>query len=70
MRFLAWALVAKEPSMPNETREARPESPKVLPAWGMPGADHPQGFMDSVGLWLTGGASLLAWTGLALWLTA
>lgn len=56
--------------MPNETHEARPESPQMLLAWGMPGADHPQGSMDGVGLWLTGGAGLLLWTALALWLTA
>ena len=56
--------------MPNETREARPESTPVLLAWGAAGGDHPQGFMDSVGLWITGGAGLLLWTALALWLMA
>lgn len=56
--------------MPNEIREARVEHPQVLLAWGMPGGEHPQGFMDSVGLWLTGGAGLLLWTAVALWLTA
>lgn len=56
--------------MPKETREVRAESTPVLLAWGMPGSDHPAGFMDTVGLWLTGGAGLLLWTALALWLTA
>ena len=54
----------------HETREGRPESAPLLLAWGMPANDGQEGFLDNLGLWLTGGAGLLLWTALALWLTA
>ena len=55
--------------MPNDTREARADAGQVLLAWGLPTERH-DGLFDSAFLWLTGGASLLLWTGLALLLTS
>lgn len=56
--------------MQNDPREVRAETLEVLLPWGMPSADAPGQRSETMGLWLTGGASLLLWTGLALLLTA
>lgn len=55
--------------MPHPTREGLPESTQVLLAWGLPASESHEGALDDVLLWLTGGAGLLLWTGIALWLT-
>ena len=54
--------------MPIDTREGRAEAAPVFPAWGTP--EPYDSLFDSPFLWLTGGASLLLWTGLALLLTS
>ena len=54
--------------MPND-REGRPEGAPVLLPWGLPARDSVEAFIDPVGL-LAGGAGLLLWTALVLWLTA
>jgi len=56
--------------MPNGGREGRPETTPVLLAWGTPGRENPHTLGGSVAFWLTGGAGLLLWTAVALWLTA
>jgi hypothetical protein len=59
----------KEFAMQTDTRDGRAEPLQMLP-WGMPSADAQDGGGEGWALWLTGGASLLAWTGLAILLTA
>lgn len=56
--------------MPTDTRDLRSDSMTVnIPGWG--GAAEPSdGDLAGAGLWLTGGASLLAWTALAVLLTS
>ena len=53
--------------MANDSRDVRSDQPAIVLAWGMP-ADTGSLFEDTV-LWWTGGASLFAWTVLALLLT-
>jgi hypothetical protein len=53
--------------MPNDTRA---DSAPVFLAWGMPAIEAGDGWFESMAMWLTGGASLLLWTALALLLTA
>jgi hypothetical protein len=53
--------------MPNEPLDLRAESLPVLLPWGVPLA---QASDDGPALWLAGAASLLAWTLVALLLTA
>jgi hypothetical protein len=54
--------------MANGTDDMRSTGGPVFLAWGMP-AETREGFFDGPALWLTGGVSLLLWTGLALLLT-
>jgi hypothetical protein len=54
--------------MPNDTRELQSDAP-ILLAWGLPTAELPERFLDGA-WWATAGASLLAWTALALVLTS
>lgn len=54
--------------MANDTREARTDGSPVLLTWGVPEARHAQ--EADATLWLTGGATLLLWTALALLLTS
>lgn len=54
--------------MANDPQNVRTEPPAVFLAWGMP-AETPGGVFDEPALWLTGGATLLLWTILALVLT-
>jgi hypothetical protein len=54
--------------MANDNRSARTDSSAILLAPGMP--SEADGFLDGAALWLTGGASLLLWTALALLLTS
>ena len=56
--------------MAMETRERRMDAAPVRLAWGTPAPDRPDGPLGSAVLWLAGGFALLAWTGLALVLTA
>lgn len=56
--------------MPNDSRDPRPDSPALFPAWGLPATEAYEDLSADAGLWLTGGVALLAWTGLALLLTA
>jgi hypothetical protein len=56
--------------MPNENREARADAIQVLLPWGMPSAEMSEDFFSSASWWLTGGAFLLLWTGLAVLLTS
>jgi len=57
--------------MPNAARERRTESAPVLLPWGtQAGAMPREEGEDAIALWLGGGVLLLAWTGLALLLTA
>jgi hypothetical protein len=56
--------------MQTDTREGRAEPLQMLLPWGMPSADAQDGGREEWALWLTGGASLLVWTGLAILLTA
>ena len=53
--------------MANHPGETRSRTPIVL-AWGMP--TEREGFLADAALWLTGGAMLLLWTGLAFVLTS
>lgn len=56
--------------MPNDIREEeRPGTASVFLAWGMP-SEAREGAFDDAALWLTGGASLLLWTAIALLLTS
>jgi hypothetical protein len=60
----------KEVAMPNDSRELRTDAAQVFLAWGMPSTEVREDLFGSAVWWLTGGASLLVWTGLALVLTA
>lgn len=54
-----------------DTHEGRAESAPVFLAWGMPAAiEAHDGFFSGPALWLTGGATLLLWTAIALLLTS
>jgi hypothetical protein len=55
--------------MPKDTREVRAEGTPVVLAWGMPSETREGAFPD-VSLWLSGAASLLLWTAIALLLTS
>jgi hypothetical protein len=55
--------------MPDENREARAETMQMLLPWGTPSAERDEAAAGAA-FWLTGGASLLVWTALALLLTA
>jgi hypothetical protein len=55
--------------MPKDTREVRAEGAPVVLAWGMPSETREGAFPD-VSLWLSGAASLLLWTAIALLLTS
>lgn len=56
--------------MPEETREARPESTQLLFPWGLPAGEGQDPVLDDMLLWITGSAGgLMLWTGIALWLT-
>jgi hypothetical protein len=55
--------------MPTNAREMQAEAP-ILLAWGLPSGDLPESFGEGVAWWATAGASLLAWTALALVLTS
>lgn len=54
--------------MQNQTREARAEAAPAFLPWDMQ-ADTREGLPGEATLWLTGGASLLLWTAIALLLT-
>lgn len=56
--------------MQHDTREARVESIQVLMPWGLPLAEDRENVRASAAFWLTGGVSILVWTGLALLLTS
>jgi len=53
--------------MANDPREMRSPAPIVL-AWGVP--SERENFLSDAALWLTGGVTLLLWTGLAFLLTS
>lgn len=54
-----------------DIREGRADSAPVFLAWGMPATiEAHEGFFSGPALWLTGGASLLLWTAIALLLTS
>jgi hypothetical protein len=55
--------------MPHDTRDLRADSATPLASWGSPVADA-DGPLEETAIWVTGGATLLAWTALALLLTA
>jgi hypothetical protein len=55
--------------MHDDNREARVEAAPVFMAWGLPMETREGGF-EAATLWLTGGASLLLWTAIALLLTS
>jgi hypothetical protein len=55
--------------MPND-RDLDFEVPSVLHSWGSRGVDSQEAGLVDTGLWFTGGAALVAWTALALLLTA
>ena len=55
--------------MENDTRQARTEAAAAVAAWGEP-AQGRESFLDGPAMWLTGGATLLLWTALALLLTS
>lgn len=52
-----------------DDREARAEAAPLYPSGGMP-VEAGQGAFGGAVLWLTGGASLLLWTAIALLLTS
>ena len=54
--------------MANDSREMRTDGTFIPCAWGMP-AEAESPFGDAA-LWLTGGLSLVLWTGLVFVLTA
>lgn len=54
--------------MQNQSREARAEAAPAFLPWELP-ADTREGLPEGATLWLTGGASLLLWTAIALLLT-
>jgi hypothetical protein len=60
----------KEFAMPNDRLDLRSDHPPMCPSWGMPGFDNQEAVLADGALWLTGGVALLAWTALALLLTA
>jgi hypothetical protein len=60
--------LVKEPTMQNQTREARAEAAPAFLPWDMQ-PDMREGLPGGATLWLTGGASLLLWTAIALLLT-
>jgi hypothetical protein len=53
-----------------DTREGRVDTAPVFLAWGMPAIEAHEGFFGGAALWLSGGASLLLWTAIALLLTS
>lgn len=55
--------------MPNESDDMRDEPVFLFLSWGMP-IEVREGFLDGPTLWLTGGATLLLWTALAVLLTS
>lgn len=55
--------------MQQQTRQARAEAAAVFFPWGPP-MDARASPSGSATLWLTGGASLLLWTAIALVLTS
>lgn len=55
--------------MPEDGREARPDSIQVLLPWGLP-SDPRDGRPGEAALWLVGCCSLLVWTAIALLLTS
>jgi hypothetical protein len=55
-------------AMANNPREMRTDGTPIPLAWGMP-ADTESPFGDAA-MWLTGGLSLVLWTGLVFVLTA
>jgi hypothetical protein len=55
--------------MPNDKLDLRSD-PTVFSSWGSPAGEGHDAVPEGPGLWLTGGAALLAWTALALLLTA
>jgi hypothetical protein len=54
--------------MQNQSREARAEAAPAFLPWDRP-ADTRERLAEDAMLWLTGGASLLLWTAIALLLT-
>jgi hypothetical protein len=55
--------------MPNDNRDLRADSTAPFPGWAMSTGDGQERLQAESGLWLSGGAILLAWTALALLLT-
>lgn len=53
----------------DDSRETRAEAAPVFLAWGMPVETRDTPF-EAATWWVTGGASLLLWTALALLLTS
>lgn len=57
--------------MEIDTRDGRVDSVPIFLAWGVPAAvEGHEGFFGGAALWLTGGASILLWTAIALLLTS
>lgn len=56
--------------MANDPTEGTADRIPVLLAWGLPGADAREDPRERLHAWVSGGAGLLAWTALALVLTA
>jgi hypothetical protein len=56
--------------MPHDTRDLRTEHAAPFASWGIPVTEGQDGALTEPGLWLTGGATLLLWTALALLLTS
>lgn len=56
--------------MQNDSRDGRADPPPLMLAWGMPGSDVHESIIDVASAWLPGGVVLVAWTALALLLTA
>lgn len=57
--------------MEIDTREGLVDSVPIFLAWGVPVAvEGHEGFFSGSALWLTGGASILLWTAIALLLTS
>ena len=55
--------------MANESDDVRDEPACLFLSWGMP-IEVREGLLDGTTLWLTGGATLLLWTALAVLLTS
>lgn len=51
-------------------REGRADSAPLFLAWGLPAIEAHEGFFSGAAMWLSGGASLLLWTAIALLLTS